>query len=118
MPTTKAEITRGDSFEIQVTLTTGTPPAPLDLVAALFTPVMQIRQDVAQETPDATFGAVVSGTNNNIVTLILDATVTLALLIGGTYYARLLLRHATDQTLDQITERLYIFTVIESATKR
>lgn len=111
--TFRATITKGDKFEIRVTLTDEA-GAPLDLAALGLTPVMQLRSDLDSTLPDATMVAAV--TPPNIVDFSLGADLTLAL-SETTYYARVMLQAAAAAD-DQITKTRYIFVVEQSATRR
>jgi len=110
------DIFRGDKFEIRVTLTDQAGD-PID-ASTDFTPRMELRQDVAQATPDGTATITVSGTGNNVLDVMLDATQTLALEAGVTYYAEILLVHNTLPGEDQRAKTRYALCCQESVTRR
>ena len=109
-------ITRGDRFELRITLTQG--GVPLDLTAQNFSPRMELRASPGATIVAVELTAVVSGGSNNIVTLTLGAAESLARTAGVVLHGRLLLEHSADEELDQITKTKYEFVVEDSATKR
>lgn len=109
-------ITRGDHYSILVRVSDAS-GAPLDVVAGGYTPKMQLRPSAGSDTVLAEFAAVVGGASGNEITLTLTAVQTLAVEVDSAE-ARLMLRHNSDATLDQILRTRYMFTFEESPTKR
>ena len=111
-------LTRGDRAEYRVTLTTNGSD-PYDLVVEQLTPRMQLRRN-PQDTNAAIeldCSIVPAIPDNNVVSIVLGAADSTTLPVG-TYHGRLLLQHASDPQLDQITNTKYEFRVEPSPTRR